>query len=63
MSLLGSRRDVLRLMGVGGVVFASGLAGAAGKKKKSSHDSDFFFVGPAKRFVKKEPLQFLIVIV
>jgi 3',5'-cyclic AMP phosphodiesterase CpdA len=44
MPLLGSRRDVLRLMGVGGVVFASGLAGAAGKQKKSSHDSDFFFL-------------------
>jgi 3',5'-cyclic AMP phosphodiesterase CpdA len=44
MSLLGSRRDVLRLMGVGGVIFASGLAGAAGKKKKSSPDSEFFFL-------------------
>jgi hypothetical protein len=31
-------------MGVGGVVFASGLAGAAGKKKKSSPDADFFFL-------------------
>jgi hypothetical protein len=40
----GNRRDVLKLMGVGGVVFASGLAGAAGKKKKSDTDSDFFFL-------------------
>ena len=40
-----SRRDVLKLMGVGGVVFASGLAGAAqANKKKSSADSDFFFL-------------------
>jgi hypothetical protein len=39
------RRDILKLMGVGGVVFASGLAGAAGKKKKSGgHGEDFFFL-------------------
>jgi hypothetical protein len=39
------RRDLLKLMGVGGVVFASGLAGAAGKKKKSAaSDQDFFFL-------------------
>ena len=44
MAIQGNRRDVLKLMGVGGVVFASGLAGAAGKKKKSSADSDFFFL-------------------
>jgi len=44
MPFNGSRRDILRLMGVGGVVFASGLAGAAGKKKKSETDSDFFFL-------------------
>jgi Calcineurin-like phosphoesterase len=44
MPFQGSRRDVLKLMGVGGVVFASGLAGAAGKKKKSDTDSDFFFL-------------------
>jgi 3',5'-cyclic AMP phosphodiesterase CpdA len=45
MPIQGSRRDVLKLMGVGGVVFASGLAGAAEKKvKKSSVDSDFFFL-------------------
>jgi 3',5'-cyclic AMP phosphodiesterase CpdA len=31
-------------MGVGGVIFASGLAGAVGKKKKSTPDSDFFFL-------------------
>lgn len=45
-----SRRDVLKLMGVAGVVFSSGLAGAAGaaaeaqRKKKSSLDSEFFFL-------------------
>ena len=44
MPIQGSRRDVLRLMGVGGVVLASGLAGAAGKKKKSEADADFFFL-------------------
>jgi hypothetical protein len=58
MSIQGSRRDVLKLMGVGGVVFGSGLAGAAAKDKKSSVDSDSFFLqlsdthwgysGPAK---------------
>ncbi|HVR60953.1 MAG TPA: metallophosphoesterase [Polyangia bacterium] len=44
MPIQGTRRDILRLMGVGGVVFASGLAGGAVKKKKSSVDSDFFFL-------------------
>jgi Calcineurin-like phosphoesterase len=46
MPIQGSRRDVLKLMGVGGVVFASGLAGAAGKgkRKKSDVDADFFFL-------------------
>jgi hypothetical protein len=44
MPFQGNRRDILKLMGVGGVVFASGLAGAAGKKKKSDADSDFFFL-------------------
>jgi hypothetical protein len=44
MPFQGNRRDILKLMGVGGVVFASGLAGAAGKKKKSGTDSDFFFL-------------------
>jgi hypothetical protein len=46
MPIQGSRRDVLKLMGVGGVVFASGLAGAAGKgnRKKFDVDSDFFFL-------------------
>lgn len=44
MSNPGSRRDVLKLMGVGGVVFASGLAGAAGKPKKSDAHADFFFL-------------------
>src|SRR5450432_858458 len=44
MPFQGNRRDILKLMGVGGVVFASGLAGAAGKKKKSDASSDFFFL-------------------
>ncbi|HET6146295.1 MAG TPA: metallophosphoesterase [Polyangia bacterium] len=39
-----NRRDVLSLLGVGGVVFSSALAGAAGKKVKSSSDSEFFFL-------------------
>jgi 3',5'-cyclic AMP phosphodiesterase CpdA len=39
------RRDLLKLMGVGGVVFASGLAGAGEHKpKKSEVESDFFFL-------------------
>jgi hypothetical protein len=39
------RRDILKLMGVGGVVFGSGLAGGATKKKKSASDNgDFFFL-------------------
>ena len=39
------RRDILKLMGVGGVVFGSGLAGAAMKGKKSATDKgDFFFL-------------------
>ena len=40
-----SRREILKLMGVGGVVFASGLAGAAPSNKKSAAAaSDFFFL-------------------
>jgi hypothetical protein len=41
-----SRRDILKLMGVGGVVFASGLAAAAPGKKKSTPAAaqDFFFL-------------------
>jgi hypothetical protein len=39
-----NRRELLRLMGVSGVVFSSGLAGAAVKKKKSSVDDGFFFL-------------------
>ncbi|HVZ72269.1 MAG TPA: metallophosphoesterase [Polyangia bacterium] len=39
-----NRRELLKLMGIGGVVFASSLAGAAPKKKKSSVDQDFFFL-------------------
>src|SRR5215467_13750334 len=39
------RRDLLKLLGVGGVVFASGLAGAGARKpKKSDVASDFFFL-------------------
>jgi 3',5'-cyclic AMP phosphodiesterase CpdA len=38
-----SRRDILKLMSVGGVVFASRLAGAAEKKKSDAHE-DFFFL-------------------
>ena len=38
------RRDILKLMGVGGVVFASGLAGAAKKKKSANDNADFFFL-------------------
>jgi hypothetical protein len=44
MPIQANRRDVLKLMGVGGVVFASGLAGAVGTKRKSGRDSDFFFL-------------------
>jgi hypothetical protein len=44
MPFQGNRRDILKLMGVGGVIFASGLAGAAEKKRKSDTDSDFFFL-------------------
>ena len=42
-----SRRDLLKLMGVGGVVFASGLAGATGLDKRGGHDKagkNFFFL-------------------
>jgi len=46
MSFHGNRRDILKLMGIGGVVFASSLAGAAGKgrRKKSDASEDFFFL-------------------
>ncbi len=44
MSNQESRRDILKLMGVGGVVFASGLAGAAPSKKKSATNAEFFFL-------------------
>jgi 3',5'-cyclic AMP phosphodiesterase CpdA len=44
MPIQGTRRDILKLMGVGGVVFASRLAGAAAKKKKSDAHDDFFFL-------------------
>jgi hypothetical protein len=48
MAKLESRRDVLKGIGklatVGGVVFASRLAGARGKKKKSDAREDFFFL-------------------
>ena len=40
-----SRRDLLKLATIGGVVFASGLAGAAQRTKKSSPTGgDFFFL-------------------
>src|SRR3954471_15143197 len=45
MSFTKTRRDLLKLMGVGGVVFASGLAGAAtGRRRKAEVASDFFFL-------------------
>jgi 3',5'-cyclic AMP phosphodiesterase CpdA len=47
MSFSGSRRDFLSLVGVGGVVFASGLAGASPlgrSQKKSAVAKDFFFL-------------------
>src|SRR5437868_1457044 len=52
MAFQGNRRDLLKLMGVGGVVLASGLAGATsgngangGKKRKSARDDeDFVFL-------------------
>jgi hypothetical protein len=44
MSFQASRRDVLRLLTVGGVVFSPALAGAAGPKRKSSRDTDFFIL-------------------
>jgi hypothetical protein len=50
MPIQHSRRQLLKLMGVGGVVFASGLAGAgeSGKRKGSGQPSgnkrDFFFL-------------------
>ena len=49
MAFQANRRDLLKLMGVGGVVLASGLAGATtgdtGKKRKSARDDeDFVFL-------------------
>jgi hypothetical protein len=46
MPLTISRRDLLQMMGIGGVVLASGLAGATPekKRKKSDADDDFFFL-------------------
>jgi hypothetical protein len=47
MSFDRDRRDILKLMAVGGVVFASGLAGAAtGRRRKSDAgaESAFFFL-------------------
>ena len=44
MSNQTNRRDILKLMSIGGVAFASGLAGAATKKKKSDVSEDFFFL-------------------
>jgi hypothetical protein len=40
-----NRRDLLRLMGVGGVVFASGLSRpASAARRKSGDEQDFFFL-------------------
>ena len=47
MAFQHSRRDILKLMGVGGVVFASGLAGATGLDKRGGRDKagrNFFFL-------------------
>ena len=48
MPIRESRREILKgivkLAGVGGVVFASRLAGAASKKRKSDPHEDFFFL-------------------
>ena len=44
MSRHPNRRDLLKLASVGGVVFASRLAGAAPSKKKSAVADDFFFL-------------------
>jgi hypothetical protein len=46
MAFTPDRRDLLRLMGVGGVVFASQLAGAAERPRRKSRrdDEDFFFL-------------------
>jgi len=40
------RRDLMKLLGVGGVVFASSLAGATDRKRRKSDrdDDDFFFL-------------------
>ncbi len=46
MPFFPDRRDLLRLMGVGGVVFASQLAGAGERPRRKSRrdDEDFFFL-------------------
>jgi hypothetical protein len=45
MPLQPDRRDLMKLLGVGGVVFASSLAGATDRKpRKSDRDDDFFFL-------------------
>ncbi|HVV49058.1 MAG TPA: metallophosphoesterase [Polyangia bacterium] len=44
MPFQANRRDVLRLLGVGGVVFASGLPGVSLARRKSRTDDDFFFL-------------------
>jgi hypothetical protein len=44
MSIDSTRRDFLKLVGVGGVVMASGLPGVARGKGKSSAAKDFFFL-------------------
>jgi len=45
MNELKGRRDFIKLLGFGGVVFASGLAGCAnGLRKSGRQEDDFFFV-------------------
>jgi 3',5'-cyclic AMP phosphodiesterase CpdA len=44
MSRHPNRRELLKLASVGGVVFASGLAGGAPSKKKSATADDFYFL-------------------
>jgi hypothetical protein len=44
MPIRETRRDILKLLGVGGVVFASRLRGAAAKPRKSDATKDFFFL-------------------
>ena len=38
------RRDFLKLTGLGGIVFASGLAGLASSTSQAAEQDDFYFV-------------------